>query len=667
MCGFVGFLGVARCEMGAREFLLRAMLKPLTHRGPDAEGIWLDHEGDVALGHRRLSVVDLSPAGAQPMVSHDGRFVLVYNGEIYNHREIRQALDAHATVAWRGHSDTEVLLEAVSRWGLPAALDRFDGMFAFVLWDRHDRMLHLARDRFGEKPLYYGWMDGSLVFASELKGLRVFPGFAPDIDRSALTEYLRLGYVPSPRSIYRGIHKLPAGSFLSLPRHAMPGSALAPVSYWSAVAVARSARQAPFDGNLAEAADALESLLGDAVSLRMEADVPLGALLSGGIDSSTVVALMQARRGDRVRTFSIGNREPGYDEAGHAQRIARHLGTEHTEFYVEAKDALAVIPRLPTLYDEPFADSSQIPTFLVSQLARRHVTVALSGDAGDELFGGYNRYFHGPALWCRLQRLPRPVRVGLAKVATQWSPAVIDRGIAALGRLAPGEVAGGRAGDKLHKLAGLLPARTEHEFHRTLLSCWSDPGRLVRNAEAVDDLDALSGVSDLPFAERAMLHDTLHYLPDDILTKVDRASMGVSLEARVPFLDVRVFEFAWRLPMAMKVQGGQGKRILRELLYRHVPASLIERPKQGFAVPIGRWLRGELQDWAESLLAPSRLEQEGFLYPEPIRQCWREHLSGQRNWDTRLWSVLMFQSWVESQGIVADDQMYCTGCDDIVA
>lgn len=653
MCGIVGFLGAVQANLGESENLLQAILQPLAHRGPDDEGLWLDREGGVALGHRRLSIIDLSPAGAQPMHSHDRRFVMVFNGEIYNYRGLCNELEAAGVGGWRGHSDTEVLLEAVAHWGLSAALNRFDGMFAFALWDRRERVLHLARDRFGEKPLYYGWVNEALLFASELKALRTYPGFNSEINRLALTEFLRYGYVSSPLSIYQGIHKLPAGHFLSYPLPVTPGSALAPVPYWSAVDAALAARRAPFDGNFTEAVAALETLLGDAVALRMEADVPLGALLSGGIDSSTVVALMQSRRSDRVRTFSIGSREPGYDEAGHARLIAQHLGTEHTELYVEAEDALAVISRLPTLYDEPFADSSQIPTFLVSQLARRHVTVALSGDAGDELFGGYNRYFHGPALWHRLRWVPQPVRAGLAKLATQWSPAAMDRGIAALGRLAPAELAGGRAGDKLHKLAGLLSARTEREFHQILLSYWNDPGGLVRSTEVVDDLDPLWIFPDLPFAERAMLHDTLHYLPDDILTKVDRASMAVSLEARVPLLDVRVFEFAWRLPMTMKVQGGQGKRILRELLYRHVPAALVERPKQGFAVPIGRWLRHELRDWAEALLAPARLEHEGFLHPEPIQQCWREHLSGQRNWDTRLWGVLMFQAWLEAQRSVA--------------
>lgn len=654
MCGIAGFLLPNSVLPRDANALLLSTLDTLAYRGPDGSGIWLDDTVGITLGHRRLSVIDLSPAGAQPMHSHDGRFVVAFNGEIYNHHGLRKKLEAASVGGWRGHSDTEVLLEAVAHWGLSAALNRFDGMFAFALWDRRDRVLHLARDRFGEKPLYYGWVNDALVFASELKALRLYPGFQSDLNRLALAEFLRYGYVPSPMSIYQGIYKLPAGHFLSYPLPVTPGLALAPVPYWSAVDAALAARRAPFDGNFAEAVAALETLLGDAVALRMEADVPLGALLSGGIDSSTVVALMQSRRSDRVRTFSIGSREPGYDEAGHARLIARHLGTEHTELYVEAKDALAVIPRLPTLYDEPFADSSQIPTFLVSQLARRDVTVALSGDAGDELFGGYNRYFHGPVLWRRLRWIPQPVRAGLAKLMTQWSPAAMDRGIAALGRLAPGELAGRRAGDKLHKLAGLFPARTEREFHQTLLSYWSDPASLVRSTEAINGLDPLWTFLDLPFAERAMLHDTLHYLPDDILTKVDRASMAVSLEARVPLLDVRVFEFAWRLPMAMKVQGGQGKRILRELLYRYVPAALIERPKQGFAVPIGRWLRGELREWAEALLAPARLEQEGFLYSEPIQQCWREHLSGRCNWDTRLWGVLMLQAWLETQGSDAE-------------
>lgn len=649
MCGIAGFvtLRLTPDEAGQR---VRAMTDRIAHRGPDADGHWLDAASGVALGHRRLSIVDLSPAGAQPMLSHDGRYVIVYNGEIYNHHDLRRDLDATRMRTWRGHSDTEVLLEAIAAWGLETTLRRADGMFAFALYDLQAQVLHLARDRFGEKPLYYGRVGQALVFASELKALRTFPGFDAGVDRESLAQFLRYGYVPAPRSIYTGISKLPAGSVLSIPT---PGAATdlpTPSVWWSAVHTALTARAAPFTGTHVQAVDELEALLRDAVGRRMEADVPLGALLSGGIDSSTVVALMQSQRTDRVRTFSIGSTQPGYDEAVHARAVADHLGTDHTELYVTAADALAVIPGLPGLYDEPFADSSQVPTFLVSQLARRHVTVALSGDAGDEVFGGYNRYFHGAAVWRRLGKLPRPLRSLAAGVATAISPSGLDRIVAAMGGLAPRELAGGRAGEKLHKLAGLLPAADQAAFHRALLSYWPDPSRVVRGATDQATADPLAGATDLTFAERAMLLDTVNYLPDDILAKVDRASMGVSLEARVPLLDHRVFEFAWRLPMAMKIKGNQGKQVLRDVLYRHVPADIIDRPKQGFAVPIGQWLRGELRDWAEALLDAGRLEREGYFDPAPIRRCWQEHLAGQRNWDTRLWTLLMFQDWLEAQG-----------------
>lgn len=642
MCGIAGFF--QGLPGGDHPAVLRRMTDAIIHRGPDADGHWLEEQSGIALGHRRLSILDLSPNGAQPMHSHDGRWVLAYNGEVYNFQDLRAELERGEAIAWRGHSDTEVLLEGVVRWGLEATLRRAEGMFALALWDRRDRVLHLARDRFGEKPLYYGRVGGALVFASELKALRAYPGFPAAIDRAALAEFMRLGYVPAPMSIHEGIRKLPAGCLLSISaQDAEP----VPVPYWSATEAAMASRARRAQGSMTDAVEALEPLLRASIGRRMVADVPLGALLSGGIDSSVVVALMQAQRSDRVRTFSIGSREPGYDEATHAKAVAAHLGTDHTELYVEASDALAVVPRLHTLYDEPFADSSQIPSFLVSSLARRHVTVALTGDAGDELFGGYNRYIHGAPTWRRLRTLPRGLRRAGASAATAVSPAGLDRWVSRLGRLAPRALAGGRAGDKLHKLAMLLPAASEEDFHRALLSYWPDPHRVVRNAPGSPSAAQLP--ADLGFAERAMLHDTLNYLPDDILAKVDRASMGVSLETRVPMLDTAVYDFAWSLPMDLKIGDGIGKRVLRELLYRHVPRELVDRPKQGFAVPVAAWLRGELRDWAEDLLDPVRLRDEGWLEPGPIRACWDEHQSGRRNWDTRLWTVLMFQAWLRGQ------------------
>jgi asparagine synthase (glutamine-hydrolysing) len=645
MCGIAGYMSLgSSSDFG--DASIERMLASIAHRGPDASGYWWEPGHDVVLGHRRLSVVDLSQAGAQPMHSKDGRWVLVYNGEIYNHRQLRSELESDAPTAWRGSSDTEILVEAISRWGFAATVPRLEGMFAFALYDRAARVLHLARDRFGEKPLYYGRVGETFVFGSELKSLRSFPGFSAGIDREALAEYFRLGYVPAPLSIYEGIRKLLPGSTLSL---TLQGGESVPAAYWSAIAAAMAAKAHPLPGSPAAAADQLERLLGSSVARMMEADVPLGALLSGGVDSSAVVALMQSQRTDRIRTFSIGSTEPGYDEAQHARQVAAYLGTDHTELYVSATDALAVIPKLPGLYDEPFADSSQIPTYLVAQLARQHVTVALSGDAGDELFGGYNRYVHGAAVWRRVGGLPLPLRRLISGAMTSVSPAAVDRLVSMAGRLAPAELAGGRAGEKVHKLAGLLPAADQSAFLRSLQSYWPEGGIPVLDVGAAAGRHEASMDPSLCFAEKAMLHDTLNYLPDDILTKVDRASMGVSLEVRVPLLDRHVFEFAWSLPMALKLEGGQGKRVLRDVLYRHVPRELIERPKHGFAVPIAAWLRGELRDWAQALLDPARLLREGYLDPAPIQRCWREHLSGRRNWDTRLWTVLMYQAWLERQ------------------
>lgn len=643
MCGLAGFLLPTgeRADAPAR---LEAMAARIAHRGPDAQGTWWDADAGVGLAHRRLSILDLSPAGAQPMVSHCGRWVIAYNGEIYNHRELRRRIDVAGPVAWRGHSDTEVLLESLARQGLDATLEQLDGMFAFAAFDRHERRLHLVRDRFGEKPLYYGRVGEGIAFGSELKALRALPDFRGGVDPTALQGFLRHGYVPSPLSIHPGIFKLPPAHVLSL--HG-PGPLPTPRAYWSAADCARAAAADPFRGDLAAATDSLEALLRDAIGLRMEADVPLGALLSGGIDSSTVVALMQAQRGDRVRTFSIGSTEPGYDEAGHARAIAAHLGTEHTELYVSADDALALVPALPTLYDEPFADSSQLPTFLVSRMARGHVTVALSGDAGDELFGGYNRHFHGPALWNRLAPWPAGLRRAAGTLAAAIPPGGYDRLARLAGPLAPRELAAGRAGEKIHKAAGLLSAADEADFHARLVSLWPEPWRLLPGASPLPPAPREDGPG-WGFAERSMLHDTCHYLPDDVLAKVDRASMGVSLEVRVPLLDRRVFEFAWRLPMAFKAGGGEGKRVLREVLYRHVPRTLVDRPKQGFAVPVAAWLRGPLREWAEDLLADDRLE--GWFDAPAVRRAWRAHGAGGRNHDARLWAVLMFQAWRRQWG-----------------
>lgn len=572
------------------------------------------------------------------MVSASGRHVIAFNGEIYNHLDIREELGDHL---WRGHSDTETLLAAFDRWGVEKTLRRAVGMFAFALWDCDTRTLTLARDRVGEKPLYYGWQNGVFLFGSELKALRQHPAFEGEVGREGLVLYLRFCYIPAPHSIYKGIHKLAPGNLLQV----LGGGRqlLEAVPFWSLNDIVVRGQHALFEGSDTEAVDALEAHLLDAVRLQQIADVPLGAFLSGGIDSSAIVALMQAQSSRPVRTFTIGFQESGYNEAEHAKAVARHLGTDHTELYVAPAQAQAVIPLLATLYDEPFADSSQIPTYLVSQLARERVTVSLSGDAGDELFGGYNRY----AWATRILQCPGYLRRLLAHGLTVLSPSVLNRLCSLLVPLLPKSTRFELPGDKAHKLAGVIGAESQAAIYRGLVSTWPAPEEIVLGSEepasVVDDPSHWEIASE--FEHRMMYVDTISYLPDDILVKVDRASMGVSLEVRIPFLDHRVIEFAWRLPLSMKIRHGQGKWLLRQVLYRYVPRELIERPKTGFAVPLDRWLRGALREWAEELLAEKRLKDDGFFDPVPVREKWAEHLSGRRNWQYHLWDVLMFQAW----------------------
>ncbi len=647
MCGIAGFLASGRLGDSPSE-VVQGMSDAILHRGPDAGGNWVDADAGVALGHRRLSILDLSPEGSQPMVSHSGRLVTVFNGEIYNWRELRAELDDARAPSWRGHSDTEVMLEALEEWGIDGALRRFVGMFAFALWDRRDRRLTLARDRLGEKPLYYGVSNGTLLFGSELKALRAHPSFAAAIDRNALTLLLRHNYIPAPYSIYQGVRKLLPGTFLTLSKGRLDA---APTPYWSVGAVTEAGQRQPFAGSDAEAVDELERLLRRAVGQQMVADVPLGAFLSGGVDSSAVVALMQAQSSVPVRTFTIGFHEKAYNEAKYAKIIAQHLGTDHTELYVTPQQALDVIPRLPQLYDEPFADSSQIPTFLISQLTRQHVTVSLSGDAADELFGGYNRYVLTRNVWSRLSLLPVDLRRILSRAVLAVSPRGINALATVLQPFLPSVAQAGWSGDKLHKGASVLTSSSVDELYRGLVSHWSDPAMLVLHAHEpptmLTEPTLQPRLSD-PI-ERMMALDLLTYLPDDILTKVDRAAMGVSLETRVPFLDHRVVEFACQLPLRMKLRDGLGKWALRNVLYRHVPREMIERPKHGFGVPIDSWLRGPLRDWAEDLLSERRLQQEGYFAPAPIRRRWREHLSGSRDGHYHLWDVLMFQAWLAEE------------------
>lgn len=644
MCGITGFWA-APGAVPDREGALARMMAAIAHRGPDSQGAWDDPQAGMALGHLRLAIVDLTPAGHQPMVSASGRHILVFNGEIYNHRKLRAELEAagHAP-GWRGTSDTETLLAGIAAWGLEATLKRAIGMFALALWDRETRELSLARDRLGEKPLYYGWQGKALLFGSELKALRAHPAFEGGIARPALVEVLRHGHVGEDRSIHPGISKVRAGEIVTV----LPESrSLSQARYWDGAAIAAAPRGSAPDP--VEATDRLEALLLDAVGQQMMSDVPLGAFLSGGIDSSTVVALMQRLSDRPVHTFSIGFHEARYNEAEFARAVAAHLGTHHTDLYVSDQDLRDVVPRLPRIYDEPFADSSQIPTFLVAQLARQHVTVALSGDGGDELFCGYGRYGHAAQLRRRLAPLPLPLR-RLGAGAIRALPAGLLTRL--LEPLIPTPQGKEPIGQRLHRLANYARQPDLEALHRAMVSVWRFPEAAVPGGVHPPSLLAehLPPRGDLGDIERMMQLDMLTYMVDDILAKVDRATMAVALESRAPFLDHRVAEFAWSLPETMKLRAGQSKWLLRQVLYRHVPKELIERPKMGFEVPIGLWLRGGLKDWAAALLDPARLTREGHFDAALIGRIWAEHLSGRFNWGAQLWNVLMVQAWIEEYG-----------------
>ncbi len=645
MCGIAGLIhlagGLSQQELEVR---VSAMSGAISHRGPDADGVWSDLACGVALGHRRLSIIDLSPAGAQPMSSHSGRYVVVLNGEIYNYEELRARLP-HTD--WRGHSDTEVLLQVIETWGVEKALIHLVGMYAFALWDRRERALFLARDRLGEKPLYYGLAGGALAFGSELKSLTCLPDWHGELDREALDDYTRHGVIHAPRSIYRNIKKLPAATWLRVDfKNARSVLDSQPLAYWSLEDVAAMPQILDADSR---ATDQLEILLKQAVAGQMTADVPVGAFLSGGIDSSLVVALMQCQTMQPVKTFSIGFHEAGYNEAEHAKAVAAHLHTDHTELYVSPEQARAVIPSLPLMFDEPFGDSSEIPTYLVAQLARSRVKVSLSGDGGDEMFGGYNRYFWAERYWERMRGAPSALRALCVAGVRALSPGTWD----AIWSVLPKSAQIAQAGDKLYKLADLAQARDGRQAYAWLIAQHREHASLVHGEGGQNQAGthALWSREDRGLAENMMLADARGYLADDILVKVDRATMAVGLESRAPFLDHRVAEFAFRLPIAHKIRGDTGKWLLRQVLYRHLPQALMDRPKMGFGVPIDAWLRGPLKAWAEELLDPVVLASEGYLHVAPIRRAWLEHQSGRRNLQHFLWNILMFEAWLRETNL----------------
>ena len=652
MCGFTGFYD-SNYQITEPEKMLVSMGEAIQHRGPDDSGVWYEASIGLGLSHRRLAIVDVSEAGHQPMKSFSNRYTIAFNGEIYNHLELRSELQAAGySFVWKGHSDTETLLACFDVWGIKDTIKKAVGMFAIALWDSEDSKLSLIRDRVGEKPLYYGWHNDCLLFGSELKAITINPLFKKKIDRNSLTLLLRHNYIPSPHCIWKNTYKLQPGTILT---YELLSKKATVETYWCPKKIVEESENKRENVNTLQAVDDLESVLSSAIAKQMAADVPLGAFLSGGIDSSVIVALMQAQSEQPIKTFSIGFHDKKYNEAEHAKLVAEHLKTEHTELYVSPEDALEIVPKLAAIYDEPFADSSGIPTYLVSKMAKEKVTVALSGDAGDELFCGYNRYLMTNSLWSKLKRIPVSIRWVMAKLLLLIPPKVWDSIGDFLHKLFPNKIPA-YLGDKIHKGAGVLASNSVRQLYRSLVSLWNQPEEVVLHAQ--ESKSIVSDASQQPVLnsdiELMMAIDMCSYLPDDILVKVDRAAMAVSLETRVPFLDHKLIEYAWKLPMDLKIREGKSKWVLREVLFRHVPRKLIERPKMGFGIPLDSWLRGPLKNWAGELLDESRLRQEGYFEVNLVKEKWEEHQSGKRNWSHHLWTILMFQAWLEEQGEISD-------------
>ena len=638
MCGVTGFWDSQDYNQAE---IVKHMADKITSRGPDDFGVWVAKDKGLAFAHRRLSIVDLSPAGHQPMVSSCGRFVLIYNGEIYNHLDIRELLFKEEGISeWVGRSDTETLLMAISKWGLHNTLIKLNGMYAFALWDDHTKELYLARDRVGEKPMYYGAIDNTFLFGSQLKALTAHPSWNGNIDRNALSLFMKYGYVPAPHSIYENILKLPPAHYVVISDNASQIGT--PICYWDVNDALQDSITAEHLGS-ESIADNLEQLLLDSVKRRMVADVPIGAFLSGGIDSTMIVALMQSAANEPIKTFSIGFNEENYDEAKYAKQIAEHLGTDHTELYIGPQDLLAMVPRLSAIYDEPFADPSQIPTFIVSELAKNHVTVSLSGDGGDELFFGYTRYIQAQSWWGKLRLVPWPIRHLIASIIMAMAN-IFTRVLSLL----PSKLIPKHIGDRIPKFARVIDSRNWITFYDRIISQGNHPDPLVLEATSPDFFIERykHGLARLSNLKKMMYLDLMMYLPDAILTKLDRASMAVSLEARVPFLDHRFIEFVWNIPFGYKYKKGKGKWILRKVLNRHVPMELIDRPKMGFGVPVEDWLRGPLRDWAENLLEDRKIRDQGYFDAVLVRKMWDEHKSGKRRWHAQIWRILVFQMWL---------------------